>query len=117
MKPNKLTGMIGLCRKAGKAVCGTPLVCEALRKKIPPALILLAEGASAATQKKIRCKAEFYHVPLETIPLSTGELATAVGKSGDLAVMAVTDENFAKAIGIAMESTGKDEADNSVPNQ
>ncbi len=112
MKPSKLSGMIGLCRKAGKVVCGTELVCLALRKSPKPCLVLVSDSASAGTKKKIRCKAEFYSVPLLEIPLSTALLATAVGKTGETAAIAITDANFAKAItDVATESTGKDEAE------
>ncbi len=117
MKPNKLTGMIGLCRKAGKTVCGTPLVCLALAKTEKPCLVLLAENASAGTQKKIKNKTAFYGVPYITIPLTTDALAAAVGKTGDVAAVAVTDTNLASAILRASESTGKDEAESSAPKQ
>ena len=86
---------LGLCRRAGKAVCGTPLVCTELAKKKPPYLVLMSETASAATQKKLTNKCLFYRVPLIKIAVDTGSLAHAVGKTGDLAAVAVTDENFA----------------------
>ena len=117
MQPNKLTGMIGLAKKAGKIISGTPLVCLSLSNKPAPVLVLLSETASAGTQKKIRCKTAFYGVRLAVVPLSTGELGNAVGKTGDVAAVAVTDENLAGAILRATESTGKDEADPSAPKQ
>ena len=110
VKPNKLTGMIGLCRKAGKVVCGTPLVCLALREKRKPCLVPLPSQAGASTEQKVRYKCEYYRVPLCTLPLTTEELATSVGKGGEMACVAITDDGFAKAILTAAESTGKDGA-------
>ena len=77
---------------------GTPLVCEALAKRKPPVLVILSEGASEATAKRITDKCRFYRVPLITVPADTGRLARAVGKSCALAAVAVTDENFAKEL-------------------
>ena len=87
---------LGLCRRAGKTVHGTPLVCEALAKRKPPYLVLLSAGASAATAKKITDKCRFYRVPLLTVPADPERLAHAVGKTSLLAAVAVTDENFAR---------------------
>ena len=105
---------LGLCRRAGKTVHGTPLVCEALAKRKPPMLVILSEGASEATAKRITDKCRFYRVPLITVPADTERLGRAVGKSCALAAIAVTDENFAKelrklhVIGKASSSTEDD---------
>ena len=105
---------LGLCRRAGKTVHGTPLVCEALAKRRPPYLVLLSAGASAATAKKITDKCWFYRVPLLTVPVDPERLGRAVGKSCALAAVAVSDENFAKelrklhVIGKASSSTADD---------
>ena len=56
---------LGLCRRAGKTVHGTPLVCEALAKRKPPYLVLLSAGASAATAKKITDKLYGYVASLQ----------------------------------------------------
>ena len=89
---------LGLCRRAGKTVHGTPLVCEALAKRRPPCLVLLSAGASAATAKKITDKCRFYRVPLLTVPAGPERLARAVGKASLLAAVAVTDESFAREL-------------------
>lgn len=89
---------LGLCRRAGKTVHGTPLVCEALARRKPPALVLLSESASEATAKRITDKCRFYRVPLITVPADTERLGRAVGKSCALAAVAVMDENFAKEL-------------------
>lgn len=93
-----LLGFIGLCRRAGKTVLGTPMVCEELAKKKKPYLVFYSEQASAATRKRIESKCAFYGVDAVSLPVSTGELAHLLGKTGDLAALAVTDEGFARAM-------------------
>ena len=89
---------LGLCRRAGKTIHGTPLVCEAMAKRKPPYLVLLSASASAATAKKITDKCQFYHIPLLTVPVDTERLGHAVGKECALAAVAVTDEGFANEL-------------------
>ena len=89
---------LGLCRRAGKTVHGTPLVCEALAKRKPPYLVLLSAGASAATAKKITDKCNFYGVEKIRLEFDGGTLGAAVGKSSTLAAVAITDEGFYKMV-------------------
>ena len=91
-------GFLGLCRRAGKTVCGTPLVCLALQKNPKPQLVLFAAGASAATRKKIETKCAFYGVCARELAVSPAELAAAMGKGSNLAAVAVTDAGFAAAM-------------------
>ena len=91
-------GFLGLCRRAGKTVCGTPQVCLALQKKVKPPLVLYAAGASPATRKKIESKCAFYGVSVKVLAVSPAELGRAVGKEGSLAAVAVTDAGFADAM-------------------
>jgi len=86
---------LGLARRAGKTVHGTPLICTALATKKPPYLVIMSLGASESTQKKLRNKCLFYKVPLVTTEADTEALAHAVGKTGAMAAVAVTDESFA----------------------
>ncbi len=90
--------LLGLCRRAGKTVHGTPLVCTALAKKKPPCLVVMSATASAATQKRLKNKCSFYKVPILAIDVRTDVLAHVVGKTGDLAAVAVTDESFAREL-------------------
>lgn len=117
MKPNKLHGMIGLARKANRTVCGTPLICLALRKEQRPHLVIVSAHASDGTRNKIRYKCEFYKVPYMLIDCSPAELAHIVGKTGEIAAVAITDENFGKAILSAAELTGKDGTASAAPKQ
>ena len=94
----KFLGFLGLCRRAGKMVCGTPLVCLALQKNPKPLLVLYASGASAATKKKIESKCAFYGVAARELAVSPADLAAALGKGSHLAAVAVTDTGFAEAM-------------------
>ena len=90
--------LLGLCRRAGRTVHGTPLVCTALAKKKPPCLVVMSAAASATTQKRLNNKCSFYKVPILAIDVGTDVLAHVVGKTGDLAAVAVTDESFAREL-------------------
>ena len=90
---------LGLCRRAGKTVHGTPLVCTALAGKRRPFLVVMSAFASDGTQKKLTNKCKFYSVPLLSVDVATDILAHAVGKTGDLAAVGIMDEGFARELG------------------
>ena len=94
----KLASTIGLCAKAGAVVCGTPLICEELRKKTPPHLVLLASDAAKNAEKKLTDKCGFYGVELRRVPLDTAQLASAVGKRSLVAAVAITNEGLAGVV-------------------
>ena len=92
---DKLLFALGLCRRSGALTCGTPLICTALRQKgkEKPLLVLVASDASEATRKKLTDKCAFYEVPLWPLAFSGETLASAVGKKGMLAAVAIAGEN------------------------
>lgn len=113
----KTVSMLGLARRAGKTVLGTPLLCEAFRKKDGKyvKVVYIAAGASDGTKKKIRFKCEYYGVPCYLLDISTSDLGHALGKSGEIACVGVCDESFASSLKILSAdadtpqiSTGKD---------
>lgn len=93
-----LLGFLGLCRRAGKVICGTPLICRALAAREKPALVLCSAEASAATKKRLTTKCAFYQTPLCVLEVPLSRLAAAVGKTDSLAAVAVTDPGFAGAL-------------------
>ncbi|MBP3436456.1 MAG: ribosomal L7Ae/L30e/S12e/Gadd45 family protein [Clostridia bacterium] len=107
----KLLRLLGLCRRAGKTVMGTNLVCSALADRKKPYLVLLAADVSPATEKKVRNKCLFYRVRLEKISVSNEALGKALGKLGGIAAVAVTEEHFATEL-IRLNTTGKDPRQN-----
>ncbi len=94
----RFLGFLGLAKRAGRVISGTPMVCAALAEREKPPLVLYAEGASAASKKKVACKCAFYGVRAEELGISPEELAHAIGKTGAVAAVAVTDAGFAEAM-------------------
>ena len=96
---DKLLSTLGLCARARKLVMGTPMVCEAMRdKRAPVVAVLEASDTSAGTHKKLTDKCAFYGVPHYRLAASTQQLGHAVGKTGAVAAVGVTDENLYKAL-------------------
>lgn len=89
---------LGLCAKAGRLVCGTAQICEALRGRQKPFLVLEAADNSENTAKRLRDRCGFYGVPLIRLTVSGELLAGAVGKSGRVAAAAVTDAQLCRMV-------------------
>ena len=93
----KLLGLLGFASKARKLVCGTDLCRDEIRRgKIP--LALVASDASANTKKRITDACKYYDADICHIPLTASELSDRIGKSGNIAVVGVTDMNFVNGI-------------------
>ncbi len=92
--------MLGFARRAGRVIIGTELVCRAMPKagdgKIR--LVIISDKASDATRKKLAGKCEFYGIEHVEVNITAEELGHTVGKMSSIAVVAVTDERFAKEI-------------------
>ncbi len=97
---DKLLSTVGLCARARKLVMGTPMVCEALKRggRASPLAVLEASDTSENTHGKLVSKCAYYRVPLYRLPVSTAELGHAIGKSGLVAAVAVTDEQLLRAL-------------------
>jgi ribosomal protein L7Ae-like RNA K-turn-binding protein len=92
----KLLGMIGLCVRARRAVCGTVNVCEALKAK-KAVLVITASDNSAATEQRLFDRASFYGVKIIKTNLTSAEIGAATGKSL-VAAMAISDAQMASAV-------------------
>lgn len=95
-----LLGMIGICRRAGATVIGTPMICEELRhrgEEYPHMIVLEAGDTSENTHKKLTDKCSFYRIRHIRLTCSCATLGGAVGK-GAVAAVAVMGENFCRAI-------------------
>ena len=93
----KLSGMLGLAMRAGKAVVGTEQICIALSKG-RVCLVLTSHGASDGTKNKLKYKCEFYKTRMIEINIDTEELGRLLGKTYTPAAVAIADDNFAAAI-------------------
>ena len=95
---DRVLGLLGLAVRAGRVVFGTPMVCDAMRAGKNLYLVLEACDTSENTHKRITDRCSYYNVRHERADVTTEALAHALGKSGDLAVVAVTDQGLADGI-------------------
>ena len=78
----RISGLLGLCCRAGQAVLGAEMALEEIRSgKI--GLVLLDEAASEGTRKKLLDACAYRSIPSHTLP--SGELSRACGKDGRMA--------------------------------
>lgn len=94
----RVLSSLGLCSKAGKLICGVPMIIEAMQKGKSVLLVLEAQDTSDNTHKKITDKCEFYGVKKIRIEADGTTLGASVGKSSMLAAVAITDESFYKMV-------------------
>ena len=92
---NKIFGMIGLAKRAGKVSTGSFICLKAIRSGRAK-LVIIAGDASENTKKSICDSCSYYKVKLIEFS-DMGSLGHATG-GGDRAVVSVNDNNFAKAI-------------------
>lgn len=95
---SRLLGALGLCARARAILVGTDMICEALRGRVRPRLVIEAEDTSDGTHKKLNDKCNFYRTPIRRVPVSGAELAAAVGKGAVVAALAITDENLSHLV-------------------
>ena len=94
MAVDKLTGLIGMCRRSGRLVTGFDAVtalCGSER-----AMLMIAADTAARTVKELR-----FRLPTQIVyrlPLTKEEAARAIGSQKSVAVLATADEGFSKAI-------------------
>ena len=100
MSTDKLKMTIGLAAKAGKAVYGTPLICESLRMTGDKKCSLVLEGSDSSenTHKKLSDKCAFYGAELLRLPMTMEELSNAIGKKSIVAAVGIRDDGLAEAI-------------------
>ena len=95
---DRFFGMLGMCRRAGKTVLGTELICSQMRGRRKPSLVVISSGASDNTREKLIAKSSYYGVPYLLVDLDPGSLARRLGKTGVTAAVAVTDPALAREI-------------------
>ena len=84
---------LSLARRAGSALFGASLVCDAIRsgKYI---LVVLSKTASENSKKRVANCASYYQTKLIYTDLTPEELGASIGKSA-VACIGVTDKNLA----------------------
>ena len=89
--------MLGLCRRAGKVVIGTPLVTSTLPSgKVK--MVYYTSDASENTKKRITDKCKFYNTDCIMLEITGDEVGKMVGMNTPVCVIGVTDDNFSKQL-------------------
>ena len=101
----RLLAALGICKKAGGLVLGTPMVCDALASNKKPLLVLVASDNSENTDKRLRDKCSFYGVERLEVGIDGETLAHAVGKSAKLSALAITDVNLVRLVKGALSAS------------
>lgn len=102
----KISGMLGLARRAGKITFGFDAVLKDIAAGKAEAVFLSAD-ASERTAGKIKKTCADFEIPAVMLPIEKKELGWAIGKDGT-AVIAVLDKSFSSKLkelaGADMES-------------
>lgn len=93
--PDKLHGLLGMAKRAGKLCVGFDAAVAAVKDGSCQLLLIAADG-SAKTEKECRFAAD--STPVLRLPLDKALLSAAIGATKPVAVAAVCDGGFAKAI-------------------
>lgn len=97
MNTNKFLSMLGLSRRAGQVIIGTPLVTGLLPSgKVK--IVFYTADASANTEKRITDKCRFYNVNCTRLDISSSEIGRIVGMKTSVCVVGITDDNFSKQL-------------------
>lgn len=91
----KAYSLIGLAKRAGKAVCGEGAVKDSIRYG-KAQLVIIAEDASDNTKKSVSNSCIYYNVPYY-ICGTKSELGNALGKEINASIC-ISDRGFAKSI-------------------
>lgn len=100
----KILSMLGLCAKARRLVSGE-FAAEMAVKKGTACLVIIADDASANTKKLFQNKCTYYQVPYH-IRFEKDALGAAIGCM-ERAVVAITDDGFAKTIASYIEKSNQ----------
>ena len=91
----RFLSFLGIARKAGKLSMGADEACKAMETG-RVRLLLLAQGLSPRSERRMRAAAETSGVPAFCAGVQMDEIALAVGKR--TGILAVTDGGFAEKL-------------------
>lgn len=91
----KIYGILGLAKKAGKIVAGTDACLQEIEKNNIKLLILATDSAER-TKKTFKQKCKQFNICVYEI-LTINEISNSIGKENK-AVLGIKDKNFAQAI-------------------
>ena len=93
----KLTGLLGMARRAGKLSIGFDAATAAVKEGKSP-FLLLASDVSPKTEKECRFAVQSCNAQIQPLPLDKAALAAAIGCHKPVGVAAVCEQGFANAI-------------------
>lgn len=99
----RITGMLGLARRAGRLNFGFDAVLDDIAKG-KSKTVLLSCDASERTSKKITEACGRFNIKLAVLPVSKMQVGKAIGRI-DTAVVSISDKKFAEKI-IEITNTG-----------
>lgn len=99
----QILGLLGLCCRAGQITLGAEMALKEI-KAGRAGLVLMDEGASEGTKKKISDACAFRHVPLHTLPADA--LSRACGREGRMAA-AVRPGKICQQLLLLLSGPGK----------
>lgn len=94
---DKLTGLLGLSRRAGHLACGFDAAAGLLKARRAH-LVLLARDLSDKTEKELRFIGKDGTADIVRIPLDMAAVSRALGMKKPVGVVAVDDRGFAAAM-------------------
>ncbi len=106
MNEEKLVGLLGMCRRAGRLTVGFDAVVALCREK--QVLLMLSADASPRTERQLSFQAG--ETPVYRLPLDREQTAHAVGSSKPIAVLATTDPGFIRALSSLLTSPQEEES-------
>ncbi len=94
---SKLTGLLGICRRAGHLTVGFDAVKDLIFTN-KAKIVLTAADLSEKTAKELRFQLGERRIPLYALSTDKNALATALGFQKPVGVVATDDSGFAAAI-------------------
>ena len=94
---NKIAGLLGLAKRAGKVQVGFDETVKQVREG-KAFLAVMAADLSPKSEKEWRFATKQAHPCIRRLPLDKTELAHALGLARETGLATVCDEGFAKAI-------------------
>lgn len=98
---DKLLNMLGLCRRAGKLICGFDPVVQSVRDKNAK-IVIAASDLSPKTLKELEYILKATDVPLCFSELTLDEIQFAIGRR--TGVISTEDKNFAATFKSLLQS-------------
>ena len=89
--------VLGFAVRSGRIVFGCEQCCAAL-KQGRTRLVVMAEGISENTSKRLRDRCSFYGATLISAGCGADELGHALGRTGPVAAAGVTDFSLSTAV-------------------